>query len=229
MLKEKINREVVAVENFQLVTKNDYAYHRLKELIVTCELAPGETIQQSALAAKIGVSTTPLREAIRRLGGEGLIDLAAHKNTKVSGVSADEARHLLEVRRALEPLASQLAAERRTEEDIVQIKKCLSRLEPVYRDIDALQAHREFHQAIYTASKNPILIEELGRLWAKSDRYRVIALDKKDISPERESQIKAEHQQIVDAIVDGDGDSAHAVTLLHVSRSLGSQAVNLLD
>ena len=217
------------MDSFQLVTKNDFAYHRLKELIVTCELAPGETLQQSALAAKIGVSTTPLREAIRRLSGEGLIDLAAHKNTKVADVSADEARHLLEVRRALEPLAAQLAATRRTREDMELIQRNLARLEPVYRDVDALQAHREFHQAIYFASKNPILVEELERLWAKSDRYRVIALDKKDISPERESQIKAEHQQIVEAIVDGDGDSAHAVTLLHVSRSLGSQAVNLLD
>lgn len=217
------------MDSFQLVTKNDFAYHRLKELIVTCELAPGETLQQSALAAKIGVSTTPLREAIRRLSGEGLIDLAAHKNTKVADVSADEARHLLEVRRALEPLAAQLAATRRTREDMELIQRNLARLEPVYRDVDALQAHREFHQAIYFASKNPILVEELERLWAKSDRYRVIALDKKDISLERESQIKAEHQQIVEAIVDGDGDSAHAVTLLHVSRSLGSQAVNLLD
>lgn len=229
MLGKKINREVIVMDSFQLVTKNDFAYHRLKELIVTCELAPGETLQQSALAAKIGVSTTPLREAIRRLSGEGLIDLAAHKNTKVADVSADEARHLLEVRRALEPLAAQLAATRRTREDMELIQRNLARLEPVYRDVDALQAHREFHQAIYFASKNPILVEELERLWAKSDRYRVIALDKKDISPERESQIKAEHQQIVEAIVDGDGDSAHAVTLLHVSRSLGSQAVNLLD
>src|SRR5699024_3756002 len=183
MLKEKINREVVAVENFQLVTKNDYAYHRLKELIVTCELAPGETLQQSALAAKIGVSTTPLREAIRRLSGEGLIDLAAHKNTKVADVSADEARHLLEVRRALEPLAAQLAATRRTREDMELIQRNLARLEPVYRDVDALQAHRELHQSIYFASKNPILVEELERLWAKADRYRVIALEKKDIGP----------------------------------------------
>src|SRR5699024_9090815 len=109
------------------------------------------------------------------------------------------------------------------------LKMCCSGVVPSWRDFDSWQAHREFHKAIYTASKNPILIEELGRLWAKSDRYRVIALDKKDISPERESQIKAEHQQIVEAIVDGDGDSAHAITLLHVSRSLGSQAVNLLD
>ena len=53
------------MDNFQLVTKNDFAYHKLKELIVTCELAPGETLQQSTLAAKIGVSTTPLREAIK--------------------------------------------------------------------------------------------------------------------------------------------------------------------
>ena len=210
------------MDNFQLVTKNDYAYHKLKELIVTCELAPGETIQQSALAAKIGVSTTPLR-------GEGLIDLAAHKNTKVSDVSADEARHLLEVRRALEPLAVQLAAERRTDEDLAQIKSNLARLEPVYRDVDALQAHRVFHQSVYLASKNPILVDELERLWSKADRYRVIALSKKDISPAREAQIKSEHQEIVDAIADKDGESARAVMLLHVGRSLGSQAVHLLD
>ena len=217
------------MDNFQLVTKNDFAYHKLKELIVTCELAPGETLQQSTLAAQIGVSTTPLREAIRRLSGEGLIDLAAHKNTKVADVSADEARHLLEVRRALEPLAAQLAATRRTREDMELIQRNLARLEPVYRDVDALQAHREFHQSIYFASKNPILVEELERLWAKADRYRVIALEKKDISPAREQQIRNEHQQIVDAIAEGDGESARAVMQLHVSRSLGSQAVNLLE
>lgn len=216
------------MDNFQLVTKNDLAYHRLKELIVTCELAPGEVIQQSAVAERIGVSTTPLREAMRRLSGEGLIVLAAHKNTRVAEVSADEARHLLEVRRALEPLAAQLAAQRRTDEDIALIRKNLQRLEPVYRSIEALEAHREFHRSIYAASKNPVLFDELERLWARSDRYRVIALDKKDISSERTEQIVLEHQQVVDAIVDGDGESARAVMQLHVGRSLGSQAVNLL-
>ena len=100
------------------VTKSDYAYTRIREGILMGEFGPGSVLNQAMLARTIGVSTTPLREALRRLKSEGLVELDAHRDARVSTLTAEEARDLLEVRRSLDPSAAALAAERRTKDDI---------------------------------------------------------------------------------------------------------------
>ena len=95
-------------------TKSDLAYTRVRALILSGELAPGAVLPQAALARTIGMSTTPLREALRRLKQEGLVELDAHRDARVRPLDATEARDLLELRRSLEPLAAELAAQRRT-------------------------------------------------------------------------------------------------------------------
>lgn len=215
-------------------TKNDYAYARLRGLILSGELAPDSRIDQGALSRELGLSTTPLREAIRRLASEGLVQLAAHRDARVSPVSAAEATHLLEVRETLDPLAAGLAALRRTDGDLAEIRDAASALRPLSAshgapDDAALQAHRRFHRAIYTAAHNPVLTGELDRLWDKADRYRLIGLRSRGDSPEDTARIDAEHRALVAAVAAGDRPRSEAVMRDHIRGSLGRHAVEALS
>src|SRR3954466_5919306 len=116
------------------MTKSDLAYTRVRGLILSGELAPGAVLPQASLAQRIGMSTTPLREALRRLKQEGLVDLDAHKDARVRPLDATEARDLAEVRRSLEPLAASLAGERRTDTDLAEIRAALEWVEALSTD-----------------------------------------------------------------------------------------------
>jgi DNA-binding GntR family transcriptional regulator len=160
------------------VTKSDYAYTRLREGVLSGELAPGTVLNQANLAKTIGISTTPLREALRRLKSEGLVELDAHRDARVTPLTAEEARDLLEVRRSLDPLAVGLAADRRTKEEIRRMRQAAVGLESLGSDptVADLVAHRAFHAALYAASHNDTLIATLDALWDKADRYRRVGL-----------------------------------------------------
>ena len=124
-------------------TKSDFAYTRVRELILSGELGPGAVINQALLAKEIGISTTPLREALRRLMQQGLVELDAHRDARVTQLDAEEARDLLEVRRSLDPLAAGLAAERRTKADLAELRAGLDGLGalPTNPTLAQLNAH----------------------------------------------------------------------------------------
>ncbi|AXB41453.1 GntR family transcriptional regulator [Amycolatopsis albispora] len=211
------------------VTKSDYAYQTMREKILSGEFAPGAVLNQAMLAKTIGISTTPLREALRRLKSEGFVELGAHKDAKVSELSGEEARDLLELRRSLDPLAVGLAAERRTRDDIRNIREAMRGVEPLRSNpgYDDLIAHRRFHVALYSASHNELLIQTLDSLWDKADRYRRVGLQVERSQAERD-QKHAEHLGLVDAIVAGDSDTAAALMLRHIDTSLGAKAASRL-
>ncbi len=96
------------------VTKCDSAYATIRQRILGGDLAPGQVLQQRELATALGISTTPLREALRRLATEGLVELDSHRDARIAALRAEQARDLLEVRLALDPVAASLAAQRRT-------------------------------------------------------------------------------------------------------------------
>lgn len=208
-------------------TKNDYAYAQLRTRILTGDLEAGSVIGQAKLAAELGVSTTPLREAIRRLAAEGMISLEAHRDARVTPVSADEARHLYQVRESLDPLATSLAAQNRTNSDISNIELALGRLKPITDagDLDALLRHREFHRAVYRASANPVLIDILERLWDKADRYRLVGLRYGGDSARDRTRVEAEHREIYEAVAAGNADAALKSMTEHIRRSLGRRAI----
>jgi DNA-binding GntR family transcriptional regulator len=213
-----------------IFTKNDYAYAEVRSRILTGALEPGSVISQARLADELGVSTTPLREAIRRLAAEGMIVLEAHRDARVSEVSAHEARHLYEVRESIDPLAAGLAAERRTDSDVARMTKALEALTPLRgaATLDSLMAHREFHRSIYQASYNPILTDILERLWDKADRYRLIGLRSSSDSPDDRSRVEAEHQALLDAVATQNGELAQQVMRDHILHSLGRRAIEAL-
>lgn len=210
-------------------TKSDYAYTRIRDAILNGEYEPGQPMHQPTLAKTIGISTTPLREAMRRLMTEGLVDLDAHRDARVSPLTAEEARDLLEVRLSLDPLAASLAAQRRTKDDLRRMRETLALVEPLQSDpsVHDLTAHRAFHRALYEASHNDLLISALDGLWDKADRYRRLGLEVDRSEAERD-QKNREHHALYDAIAARDADAAHQVMLQHISTSLGAKAASRL-
>lgn len=210
-------------------SKSDVAYHELRRHILTGSLEAGSRLQQYELAAQMGMSITPLREAIRRLSSEGLLDVDTHRDVRVACVSVREAQQLLEVRLALEPSAVSLAARHRTAADVAAMRDAAARLLPVTRawGEDALIAHREFHRALYVGSHNDVMIKLLDDLWDKSDRYRRLGLDLPPGDEPRTADLD-DHHRILDLVIAEDGEAAAELTRIHIERSLGAQAIDAL-
>jgi DNA-binding GntR family transcriptional regulator len=210
-------------------TKSDLAYTRVRGLILSGELAPGAVLPQAALAQTIGISTTPLREALRRLKQEGLVELDAHRDARVRPLDADEARDLLELRGSLEPLAASLAALRRTDDELADVRAALDGLEGLSSRPSAseLESHRRFHAAIHRASHNALLVEILDGLWVKTDRYRRHGLEAGRSEEERDSRA-TEHRLLFEAVRDNDPDAAAELMRRHVEASLGARSLDRL-
>jgi DNA-binding GntR family transcriptional regulator len=210
-------------------TKSDLAYTRVRTLILSGELAPGVVLPQAPLAQTIGMSTTPLREALRRLKQEGLVELDAHRDARVRPLEAAEARDLLELRRNLDPLAASLAAQRRTEADVADVGAALDGLEALStRPSDReLESHHRFHAAIHRASHNALLVQTLDGLWVKTDRYRRHGLEAGRSDDERDARA-TEHRLLFEAVRDGDPDGAAELMRRHVETSLGARSLERL-
>jgi DNA-binding GntR family transcriptional regulator len=206
-------------------TKSDFAYMRVRELILAGELEPGAVINQAGLAKEIGISTTPLREALRRLMQQGLVELDAHRDARVTRLNAEEARDLLEVRRSLDPLAASLAADRRTTQELAEMRACLDGLDalPSNPTVTQLIEHRRFHAAVYRASHNALLIEMLDGLWDAADRYRRHGLQVQRSAEERATKAH-EHTLLFQAIEEGDSETAADVMRAHIETSLGAKS-----
>lgn len=206
-------------------TKSDLAYARVRAMVLSGELEPGSVVPQARLASSIGVSTTPLREAMRRLSVEGLVSLGAHRDARVAPLTAEEARDLVELRLSLDPLACALAAERRTTSEIERMRTALAacRALPDEPTTGDLAAHRAFHRAVYVASHNDVLVATLDGLWDRTDRYRRLGLRTPRDQAERD-RTDREHEQLVDAVARGDARAAQDVMRHHVDHSLGARA-----
>ena len=211
-------------------TKGDLAYRRVRELILSGELPPGTVLPQAALARTIGMSTTPLREGLRRLAQEGLVDLDAHRDARVRSLDATEIRDLLELRLALEPLAAGLAARRRTEADVADLAAALEGLESLPDDPtqEQLETHHRFLAAVHSASDNTPLVDVLEGIWVKSDRYRRHGLAAGRTDEERAARA-TEHRQLFEAIRDGDEDEATGLARQHALTSLAARSADRLS
>lgn len=210
-------------------TKSDLAYDRVRDLILSGDLAPGSVLPQASLAHTIGISTTPLREALRRLKQEGLVELDAHRDARVRPLDAAEARDLLELRGTLDPLAAALAAQRRTEADVADVRAALDGLEALADSPSAaqLESHHRFHAAIHRASHNALLVQTLDGLWVKTDRYRRHGLEAGRSDEERDARA-AEHRLLFEAVRDGEAETAADLMRRHVETSLGARSLERL-
>ncbi|NOJ59102.1 GntR family transcriptional regulator [Arthrobacter sp. 260] len=202
-------------------TKSDLAYAEVRQRILSGAIPPGSLLPQRQLAESLGMSLTPLREALKRLMSEGLVELESHRDARVSAISSQEINDFMDLRLALDPFATALAAERHTDADAAAMKESFSRLLPVTRDQGdaALTAHRDFHEAIYRGSHNPRLIHLLDEIWDLSDRYRRLGLSLPESSASRE-QDHEEHEDLLRLVLARRGEDAHRLMEGHVRRSV---------
>lgn len=195
----------------------DVIFNTLREAIIAGELKPGERLMEVQLSEKMGVSRTPVREAIRKLELEGLVDMIPRKGAHVAELSVKDIMDVLEVRASMDGLATSLSALRITEEEINELKHVYSQFES-YVEKENLQGSIkkdvEFHDIIYRSSRNDKLIQILNNLREQVHRFRVIYL--KGFGNSKE--LIKEHWEIIEAIESRDFEKAQKVAKKHIQN-----------
>jgi DNA-binding GntR family transcriptional regulator len=202
-------KAILSPRTDEAVSFADRAYYAIRELIVTLELAPGAVVREPELTARLGIGRTPVREALRRLAQERLVEVFPRRGMFVTKVDVRDLVRLCEVRVALEPEAARLAAERATQADLAELRGVLGELDGRRkRDPRALiDLDERIHRAIYHASHNPYLAETLEQYHAHALRIWMVALARTDIGA-----AVGGHHAVLEAVVRG--DSARAARLM---------------
>lgn len=195
----------------------DVIFDAIREAIITGELKPGERLMEVQLAAKMGVSRTPVREAIRKLELEGLVNMLPRKGAHVANLSVKNIMDVLEVRASLDSLATELAAARMTPDELAELKQVQAQfVGSVEKDHlqGLIKKDIEFHEVIYRASRNEKLIQIANNLREQVLRFRIIYL--KDHGNPRE--VMKEHDEIIEAIISKDGEKAQTAAKNHIRK-----------
>ena len=202
----------------------DVVFHTLREAILKGDLQPGERLMEIWLANKLGVSRTPIREAIHMLEQEGLVVTVPRKGAEVAKMTLKGMEDVLEVRAALDELASQLACERMTEAQMerLQARKADFEKSLATGNVKAIaEADVNFHDVIYEATGNPKLVNMLNNLREQIYRYRVEYLKAVDSYP----ILIKEHDNIYQALLQHNRDASTEAIREHVKN----QAIAVKD
>ncbi len=195
----------------------DVVFNTLRQGILKGDLKPGERLMEIHLANRLGVSRTPIREAIRMLELEGLVTMVPRKGAEVARISKQDLRDVLEVRRSLDSLAVSLACERISEEE----KEALTLAENDFEEAVATQdvtliaqADVSFHDVILKASKNGRLMQMVNNLAERVYRYRLEYIKDK----RNHARLVEEHRRIMKYIDDGDKANACSAIEMHIDN-----------
>ncbi len=197
----------------------DVVFNTLRQAILRGELKPGERLMEIKLANKLGVSRTPVREAIRKLELEGLVLMVPRKGAEVADITEKSLLDVLEVRRALEELSAQLACERITGEELGNLEQAAKDFKKALKSKDIMeiaQADVRFHDVIYVATKNQKLIQLLNNFREQMYRYRIEYLKNVDIYP----QLTQEHEEIIRHISAKEKDAAVEIVCRHIDNQM---------
>jgi DNA-binding GntR family transcriptional regulator len=184
------------------VTVTDYVANGLRERILNGTYAPGSKLDQQTLTREFSASLIPVRESLRQLEVEGLVQIQPHRGAFVAELSIDDLKEIYFVREVLEEAATRLAVPKMAGPILDQLGKVVLKLERSTQDQDfaqLLELNRTFHFSIYEACGNSLLLEMIGGLWDRSRRYRQLYT----YLPERAPQTLAEHKAIYAACRDG--------------------------
>lgn len=195
----------------------DVVFNTLRKAILTGELKPGERLMEIHLANRLGVSRTPIREAIRKLELEGLVIMIPRRGAEVAQITEKSLKDVLEVRRALDALCVELACDRINAEETDQLREACEEFERVTETEDATsiaKADVEFHDIIVHATGNQRLIQLINNLSEQMYRYRFEYI--KD--EERHDNLIKEHRMIYESIVKRDKKSAAEAAKIHIDN-----------
>ena len=198
-------------------TAQAYARDSIRDAIFSGELVAGDRLVQSVLAQRLGLSTTPVREALRELATEGLVRLDAHHGAEVRGINAVELREIYEMRVLLEPEVLRRALPRMSSADI---ELATQLQEQIAGDVTIAQRavlNRRFHRVFLDACDSRLLAQTVAALQDKYAAYNV-AIEHRDLG--RHAHAIAEHEAILAATRDRDVEAATAAILHHITAPL---------
>jgi DNA-binding GntR family transcriptional regulator len=187
----------------------DRAYVAIRDLIVSLELPPGALIDERRLVETLGIGRTPVREALRRLAQEQLVEVFPRRGMFVTGVDVSDLARISEVRAALEPEAARLAAARATDEERDELAALGDQIK---RGADLMELDERIHHAVYAAAHNHLLEKTLGEYYVLALRIWMIALDRAE---DLEDAVEA-HRDLIHHIVVGNEDGAAEIMRAHV-------------
>jgi len=205
------------MREFRTVSLADQVYDRLENDIIQGVYPKGEILTELKLAEQLGVSRTPIREALRRLEQERLITDAG-KGSRVLGISEEDVMDIMNIREHLEGLASYYATINMTEDGLRELKHIIDLMDFYYEkwDVEHLRrADDDFHDAICRLSKRTVIKDTLVPLHRKTRRYRKIAMEDKV----RATCTLQEHHEIYEAIVSGNAELARKLATEHIIKA----------
>jgi DNA-binding GntR family transcriptional regulator len=195
-------------------TAEEEAYLYLQQALRLGRYKPGHRLIPEAIAAEIGMSRMPVREAFRRLSADGLVTLRPNRGCVVAGLTLDQINEVFEIRSVLEGLAVRLIMPRLTLETFEELDRLLVRMERAGEigGSDWVLRHQEFHAYLYGMSERPKLIRQIAALHVAIEPYMRIWFDYVD----KPLSAREEHQNLIDALKSGDGAVAESVMQEHV-------------
>lgn len=219
------NLEKLNIENFKPL--RDIVFEYLRQSILDGKLEPGKRLMEIQLADQLGVSRTPIREAIRKLELEGLIVMVPRKGAYVADVSIKDILEVLEIRMVLEGLAGSLAAERMTDKEIEELTHICHGFRNCYEREDIkgmIEKDVEFHDCIFNSTGNSKLNQIAQGLREQIYRFRVRYISRYD----KAKELVNEHQLLLEAIQNRDPENAYKYGMAHI-ENLTSHMMEQLD
>ena len=195
----------------------EMVYEELKMQILKGSIIPGTRMMEVELAEEMGVSRTPIREAIRKLEKEGLVTIEPRRGAYASMISTEDMVEILEVRQDLEGLAAYFAADRMTKSQMEELKQVSNSYNEAVKEgnMEAMIKHdTRFHHIIVESCRNKILVQMIEQLQELVLRFRYIYYD----NFRRAENMPEEHEAIVAAIAEGNADKARAAADIHIER-----------
>jgi DNA-binding GntR family transcriptional regulator len=197
----------------------DQVYLVIRDRITEGSLERGARIHQEDLAEDLGVSRTPVREALRRLAAEGLVEMRTNRGARVADVGRGDMRSAYAARLVIEPGAARLAAAERLPAPLARMRAALSAQRRAIPDVRrSFDANRDFHIALVKASGNDFLLQFVQRLWVA--RIGEVIYERQSETPERMNLDADEHEQILTAIEAGNGRRAESLTRRHLTEAM---------
>ncbi len=196
----------------------DVVFESIRAAIISGDLKPGERLMEVQLANKLGVSRTPVREAIRKLELEGLVVMIVRKGAYVAGLSIKDITNVLELRGALEGLAAGLAAGRITDEEIAELQAIAIDFDKALLSDDMEQMvikDVEFHDKIFKATRNERLVQITNNLREQVQRFREMYI----YNYNKSKELSTEHYEISNAIDRRDVDQAEKMARKHIENA----------
>jgi DNA-binding GntR family transcriptional regulator len=194
---------------------SDQAYERIKEMILTMQLRPGQMLTEAELGAQLGLGRMPVREALQRLAQEDLVAIVPRKGSFVVPLQLDDLQQIFELRLALECLSARLAAERITEEELRQLEELIERNRAVNEGTAAhVRVDRAFHLGVAAASRNEYLVRAVERLLNLA--LRLLYMSGSPMA--RVGEILPEYRSILDALRRRDGEAACRAMEAHIEE-----------